>query len=104
MSESLARSNGCSLRFRQLLVELRYHLKSVSDINHVGFAAGPAAVWVQGDSAALANESPTNNMRLFAVAAGGEPFGVARRGASLPDLVQMRQKWQHGVPFAALIH
>lgn len=60
---------------REQLVDLRHHGKRVGDVNHVGLAARPAAVGVQADGPALFDEAPADRVRLFAVAAGGKPFG-----------------------------
>jgi hypothetical protein len=81
----------------QTRVHLGHHLEGVGDIDHVGLAAGPAAVGVERDGAALADEAPAHHVRLFAVAAGGEALGVARRCAGLADLVQVREEGKHGV-------
>ena len=77
--------------------------EGVGHVDYVGFAAGPAAVGVEGDGAALGDEAPADDVRLFAVTAGGEALGMARRGAGLADLIEMRQKWKNGVPLAALV-
>jgi hypothetical protein len=50
-----------------------------------------------------ADEAPAHDVRLFAVAAGGEALGVARRRTGLADLIHVRQEGKNGVPFAALI-
>ncbi len=51
----------------------------------------------------LADEAPADYVRLFAVAAGGEAFGVARRGAGLADLVHVGEEGKDGFAFAALV-
>jgi hypothetical protein len=84
-------------------VDLAHHLKGVGNIYDVGFAAGPAAVGIEGDGAAVGDEAPANDVRLFAVATGGKAFGVAGRRSGLPDLIQMRKEWENGVPVATLI-
>ena len=78
-------------------------LKGVGDVDDVGFAARPAAVGVERDGAAVGDEAPADYVGFFAVAAGGKAFGVARRGAGLADLIQMRQEGKDGFAFAALI-
>src|SRR5208337_1127891 len=90
--------------FFQQRIHFRHHLKRVGDVNDIGFAACPAAVCVQRNRPALADEPPADHVRLFAVAASGETLGVARRVARLPDLIHMRQERKYGIPFAALIH
>ena len=88
---------------REQFVDFGDYLKGVGYVDYVGFAAGPAAVGVEGDGAAVGDEAPADDVRLFAVAAGGEALGVARRCAGLADLVQMREEGKNGVAFAALV-
>ena len=51
-------------------VEFGDDLEGVGDVDYVGFAAGPAAVGVERDGAALGDEAPAYYVRFFAVAAG----------------------------------
>jgi hypothetical protein len=90
------------VRFQQL-IQLCYDLEGVGYVDYVGFAAGPAAVGVERDGAALGDEAPADYVRLLAVAAGGKAFGMAGRCAGLADLVEVRKKGKNGVPFAALV-
>ena len=59
----------------QQRVDFGHHREGVGDIDHVGLAAGPAAVGVQRDGAPVADEPPAHHVRLLAVAAGGEALG-----------------------------
>ena len=87
----------------QQLIHLGHYLEGVGDVDHVGFAAGPAAVGVEGDGAALSDEAPADDVGLFAVAAGGKALGVTRRGAGLADLVHVGEEGKHGLAVAALV-
>src|ERR1035441_3828682 len=48
--------------------------------------------------------APADDVRLFAVAAGGQALGMPRRGPGLADLVKVRHEWQDGFAFAARVH
>ena len=89
---------------RQQFIHFSHHGEGVSHVKHVGFAAGPAAVRVQADGAALGDETPADGVRLFAVATGAQPLRMPRRCAGLANLVQVRQKRQHRLSLAALVH
>ena len=89
---------------RQQLVHFGNHRERIGHIKHVGLAARPAAIRIQTDGAAFADETPADGMRLLTVTAGAQAFRVTRCRAGLADLVQMRQKRQHGLTLAALIH
>ncbi len=86
LSEHGIRSLGAGC---EQLVHFRHDGEGVRDIQHVGFASRPATIRVQIDRTALVDEAPADSMRLFAVAAGGQPFRVPGRGAGLADLVQV---------------
>ena len=60
------------------VVEFGDYLEGVGYVDYVGFAAGPATVGVEGDGAAVGDESPAYDVRLFAMTAGGKALGVAR--------------------------
>jgi hypothetical protein len=79
-------------------------LEGIGYVDYVGFAACPAAVGVEGDGAAVGDEAPADDVRFFAVTAGGEAHGVAGRCAGLADLVEMGEEGKDGVAFAALIY
>ena len=85
-------------------IDLRHHLEGVRHIQHVGFAARPSTVRIEINGAPFANEAPADGVRLFAVTAGGQAFGMARRGTGLADLVEMGHELQDGFAFAAQIH
>ena len=89
---------------RQQFVDLGHHLEGIGDVKHVGLAARPAAIRVQIDGAALADETPADRVRFFAVTAGAQTFRMPRRRAGLADLVQVRQERQHRLAFAAQVH
>ena len=72
-----------------------HHFESVRHVQDVRLAARPAAVGIQIDGAPLIDETPAHHVRLLAVAAGGEPFGMARRRAGLADLVHVRHAAQY---------
>ena len=88
--------------FEQLVHSL-HHFECIGDVDHVGLAAGPAAVRVERDGPAVTYEAPSDNVRLFAVTASGKALGVARRRACLPDLVHMGEEGKHGLPITALV-
>ena len=75
------------LRLFQQVVYLGHYLEGVGYVDYIGFAAGPAAIGIEIDGAAFVDEAPADYVRLFAVAAGGEAFGVAGSGAGLADLI-----------------
>jgi len=60
--------------------------KASGDVEHVGLAAGPAAIGIEIDRAPLVDEAPADHMRLFAMATRGKAFRVAWSGASLAHL------------------
>ena len=70
-------------------VDVAHDFEGVGDVEDVGLAARPAAVGVEVDGAALVDEAPADDVRLLAVAAGGQALGMARGGAGLADLVQV---------------
>src|ERR1019366_4491955 len=84
-------------------VDPRHHLERVRDIEHVGFAARPAAIGIKVDGPALGDEAPANGVGLLAVAAGRETLWVTRRSPSLTDLVEMAHEGQRGLVLAAEI-
>jgi len=95
---------GCELRawFQQFVYPL-HDRECIGDVDDVGFASGPTAVGIERDGAALADKAPADDVRLFAVAAGGEALGVPRRRARLTDLVEMGEKGKDGAALAALV-
>ena len=52
------------------LVHAGDHLEGVGDVDDVGLAASPAAIGVERYGTALGNETPADDVRLFAMAAG----------------------------------
>ena len=85
------------------LVDLAHDGKGVGHVKHVGLALRPATGGVEVDGASLVDEAPADGVRLFAVAAGGQPLGVARRGAGLADLVEVAHELEHLLALAAQI-
>jgi len=49
--------------------------EGIGNVEDVGLALGPAAIGVQIDGAAFADEAPAHHVRFLAVAAGGQAFG-----------------------------
>ena len=43
------------------LIYAGHHLEGVGDVDDVGLASGPTAVWIERDGAALADEAPTEH-------------------------------------------
>src|SRR5581483_7257678 len=82
------------LRTEQL-IHLCHHLERISDVHHIGFAPGPAAVRIERDGPAFADKPPTDYVRLLAVAACREPLLVTGRRAGLSDLVHMGEEGKY---------
>lgn len=87
----------------QQRVQLLHDFEGVGDIDDVGFAARPSAVGVEIDGAALVDEAPSNDMRLFTVTTSGEPLRVTWSGAGLSDLVEVREERENCLVLAALV-
>ena len=83
------RDVNCIKRFFEEPVKLLHHGKSIRNVDHVRFAAGPAAVGVEVDGAAFVDESPADNVWFLAVTAGGEPLGMSWRCTGLAHLVHV---------------
>src|SRR5271166_5393625 len=65
------------LRLFEKLIYLGHDLEGVGYVEHVGFAAGPAAIGVEIDGAALVDEAPADHVRFLAMATGRKAFRVA---------------------------
>src|SRR5210317_680281 len=92
-----------ALSFGKQLIRLGNNLESVGHIEDIGFTLCPSAVGIEGDSAALADKTPADGMRLFAMAAGSQPFWMPWGGASLADLVEVAHETDH-FPLAGLVN
>ena len=88
---------------REQLVDFPNNSKGIRHVKHIGLAPGPAAVGVEIDRAALGDESPTDRVRFLTMTAGGQPLGMPRRRAGLPNLVQMSEEREHRLAFPAEI-
>ena len=95
----LARAGQLSSR-TQKRIDLRHHLEGVGHVQDISLAAGPAAIGIEIDGAPLANESPTHGVRLLAVAARGQPLGMAWRGPGLSHLVEVAHEAQRRLVLA----
>ena len=88
---------------REQAVQFAHDLEGIADVEDVGLAAGPTAVGVEVDGAAVVDEAPADDVGLFTVAAGGETFTVAGGGPGLADLVEVGQEGEDGLAFAGLV-
>ena len=57
------------LLVREQRIQLGEHLKSVSNIEDVGFSARPSTVRIEIDRASLVDEPPANDVWFFSMAA-----------------------------------
>ncbi len=80
------------LRSPQEFVDFCDDGEGVGDVEDVSFTTSPTAVGIEGYGATLANETPPYGVRFLSMTAGSEALRVARRGASLTDLVQMTEE------------
>lgn len=87
----------------QQAVDLGHDFEGIGDLADIGLAAGPAAVGIEIDGAAFADEAPADYVGFFTVAARGEPLGVTRSRARLTDLVEMGHGGEDSLVFAGLI-
>src|SRR5208282_1979813 len=92
------------LRLFQLLVQLGHDLEGIGNVEHVGLAAGPAAIGVEIDGAALVDKAPADHVGFLAMATRGEAFRVTWSGTGLAHLIQMGHESQHRLVLPALVH
>ena len=72
--------------------------EGVGYVDDVGFAAGPAAVGVERDGAAVGDEAPADDVGLFTMTAGCKALGMARGCAGLADLIEWVRKGRTEFP------
>ena len=85
-------------------IQFGHHLKCIGNVENVGLAARPPAIRIKIHCSPFIDESPAHDVRFFTMATCGKSFGMARRRACLPDLVEVCHETQDCLIFTALIH
>ena len=83
------------LSFGKQLIRFGNDLESVGHIKDIGFTLRPTTVGIEADGATFAYKTPADGVRLFAMAAGSQPFWMTRSGAGLADLVEVAHVTDH---------
>ena len=93
-----------SLLLAQKRVHLPHDLEGIRHGEDVGLPPCSPAIRTEVHRPGLGDEPPPHHVRLLAMATGGQPFGISRRGARLADLIEVAHEGQDRLPLALQIH